>query len=81
MLLECANQVVNLDPRISYFDRSHPVKFLGSSYNYTNSVEEIDGCMMCSLNHEPALMLFHDNDGPFCCSQCNSFVEAFTYSC
>jgi hypothetical protein len=69
-----------MDPRIAYFNKDHPIKFLGDGIDYIDSIHFSDNNMVCTKNHEESVMVFNENDNPFCCNQCNCFIEAFTYS-
>lgn len=79
VIFEVASQVVNFDPRTSYFaNGSHPIKFLKQA-SQKKSVYNTDGKVYCSESHSPTEMIFQTNELPYTCSNCCGFIGAYRY--
>lgn len=59
--MECANQIVNQDPKVAYFTKDRPIKFIGDNQMYIESVQVKNNKLYCSKNHPETLMEYFKN--------------------
>lgn len=81
ILFETANQLVNLDYRMSFFKGpKHPIVFyMSAEMSRAKEGIEVEAdrihCKMCHAREE---LTYQVNNIPYCCSHCSAFTNAFS---